>query len=338
MTVLSVTELARVREQMSRTGVETGGELEAELIAGGRSNLTYRISAPGGTWVLRRPPTAGITQSAHDVAREFRVTSALSAAGVPVARPVLLCEDSSIIGSPFVVMDFVVGASVRSPADLDRLDDDRVDSLVSNLVTELAHLHDVDHVAVGLEGWARPGDYAARQVRRWARQWEVVGVDDAGPADELLGLLRDHVPNQVRTGIVHGDYRSDNALVDLERGGRVLAIVDWELSTLGDPVADVALMCVYRDPAFDLVHGSPSAWTSDRLPKPERLAEQYIAASGNALENWEYHLALAFYKVAVISAGIHHRAVKLDPTVRDSQAKEAVPRLMESGLAAMSHR
>lgn len=312
---LSDAELAAVADRMTGAGEPVAGPLTARLVAGGRSNLTYRLDDTSGSraWVVRMPPRVGRTPSAHDVAREFRVTSALAGAGVPVARPVVLCEDESVIGLPFAVAAFVEGRSVQSRADLDGLDDATLDLTTGRLVETLAALHAVDHVAAGLERFGRPDGYAGRQLRRWSGQWEIVGDEALTPlATELAGRLGATAFDQRSTGVVHGDYRIDNTLLSFgdagsDTGPRVEAVVDWELSTIGDPVADVAMMCVYRHAALDLVLGSPSAWTSDRLPTADELAAAYEAAGGVALVDWDAHLALGYFKLAVIAAGIDHR-------------------------------
>ncbi len=308
MAELTSQELAAVADLLTGAGADVVGPLDASLIAGGRSNLTFRLSDGVSRWVLRTPPRAGRTPSAHDVAREFRVTSALGAAGVPVPRAVVLCEDEDVIGGPFVVAEFMDGTTVQTRADLDLLDDVAVGQCVDRLVEVLAELHAVDHVAAGLERFGRPDGYFGRQLRRWASQWEIVG-DPAlkALATETAQLLEAHVPDQRAVGVVHGDFRIDNTILRLDDPIRVAAVVDWELSTIGDPVADVALMCVYRHPALDLVLGSPSAWTSDRLPAPTQLATEYEAAGGVELTAWDRHLALGYFKLAVIAAGIDHR-------------------------------
>ena len=333
MTTLTITQLAAVEELLRREGAVLCGPLGARLIEGGRSNLTYALSDGRACWVLRRPPAAGATPSAHDVAREFRVTSALSDADVPVAAPLLLCDDVAVLGAPFTVVEFVEGSSLRSSAVLDALSDDLLASCVTELVTTLARLHLVEPVEVGLGAFGRPDGYARRQLRRWSGQWDVVGQPSAD-ADRLVARLADSIPEQRRTSVVHGDYRSDNTLVDLAAGGRVLAIVDWELSTLGDPVADVAMMCAYRHPALDLLLGVQSAWTSPRLPDADGLAAAYEAAGGAHLHSWAFHRALAFYKLAVIAAGIDHRH-RAGGTTGDGfdTAADAVPLLLHAGLS-----
>ncbi len=337
---LSSEDLAAVGVEMVRAGVDIAAPLTCSLIAGGRSNLTYRLGDGVNLWVLRMPPRLGRTPSAHDVAREYRVTTALAASDVPVAPPVLLCEDESVIGSPFAVAGFVTGHTVQSRQDLERLDDRMVGLVIERLVETLARLHAVDHVAAGMEAFGRPEGYAERQVRRWSGQWEIVGEPVLSPLARELGarLARTRF-EQRSTGIVHGDYRIDNTILDLPadpsvEGPRIAAVVDWELSTLGDPVADVALMCVYRHSALDLVLGSQSAWTSPRLPAPDQLASAYEHAGGVPLADWEQHLALGYFKLAVIAAGIDYR-FRAGATSGDGfdTATHAVEPLLEAGLA-----
>ncbi|WP_244963054.1 phosphotransferase family protein [Nocardioides dongkuii] len=334
---LTRAELDAVAERMAAAGAELAGPLQSRLIAGGRSNLTYRLEDGTSAWVLRMPPRVGRTPSAHDVAREFRITSALRDSGVPVAPALVLCEDESVIGLPFAVAGFVPGRTIQSRADLATLDDATLEAVTARLVESLASLHGVDHVAVGLERFGRPDAYAERQIKRWSGQWELVGEPALTPlADDLGSRLRGSTFDQRSVGIVHGDYRIDNTILSLEPEPRVAAIVDWELSTIGDPVADVAMMCVYRHSALDLVLGSASAWTSDRLPSPDGLAEAYVAAGGVELVDWEQHLALGYYKLAVIAAGIDHR-YRVGATHGEGfdSAREAVAPLLEAGIAVL---
>jgi aminoglycoside phosphotransferase (APT) family kinase protein len=307
---LSTQDLAAVGAFLVGVDVPVAGPLRSTLIAGGRSNLTFRVEDGQSRWVLRMPPRAGRTPSAHDVAREYRVTSALQPTDVPVPPAVALCEDTSVIGCPFAIAEFVAGRTVQSRADLDILDDATVESVSLRLVQTLAALHRVDPAAVGLERFARPDAYAKRQVNRWLKQWQLVATADIlALGVEVGSRLEATIPDQKSTGIVHGDFRIDNTLLELDdnRAPRITAVVDWELSTLGDPVADVAMMCAYRHPAFDLIVGAPAAWTSDRLARPTELAEAYEAAGGVPLAAWEFHLALAYFKIGVIAAGIEHR-------------------------------
>jgi aminoglycoside phosphotransferase (APT) family kinase protein len=307
---LSASELAGVAAVMTRAGVEPAGPLESTLIAGGRSNLTFRLSDGVGAWVLRTPPRAGRTPSAHDVAREHRVTSALGPTPVPVPPAVLLHAEEDVLGGSFAISEFVEGVAIQSASELDRLDDETLAQVVRGLTEALAALHDVDHEAVGLGRFGRPDAYAERQLKRWAGQWDLVGDRSLdGLAREVSGALEKRLPDQRSTGIVHGDFRIDNTLLDLADPGRprVAAVVDWELSTIGDPVADVATMIAYRNPAFDLIVGETSAWTSLRLPDAAGLSTLYESAGGVRLVDLDLHLVLAHYKIAVIAAGIDHR-------------------------------
>ena len=311
---LSAADLSAIADVLSRAGVALTGSLAADLIAGGRSNLTFRLigrTAEGErSWVLRTPPRRGRTPSAHDVAREFRVTSALGATAVQVPPATVLCEDEGLIGGPFAISGYVDGRAIQARDELEALGSEAVSAIAGTLVETLATLHVVDHVAVGLERFGRPDAYAERQLRRWSGQWELVGTADLDPlAREVARALAARVPRQQAVGIVHGDFRIDNTLLDLADATRprVAAVVDWELSTIGDPVADLAMMCAYRHPVFDLVIGAPTAWTSTLLPDVADLAGRYERAGGVALVDWERHLALAYYKIAVIAAGIDHR-------------------------------
>jgi aminoglycoside phosphotransferase (APT) family kinase protein len=306
---LSRAELDLIAAVMRRAGTRPRGPLTASLIAGGKSNLTFRLTDGVSAWVMRTPPRVGRTPSAHDVAREFRVTSALAGTGVPVARAVALEEDEGLIGGPFAIAEWVAGRTIQARAQLDELDDATVDAVTGSLVTVLAALHATDPIVVGLERSGRFDAYAARQLKRWGGQWEVVarpGLQERGR--EVARRLRDRIPPQRSASIVHGDYRIDNTLLELgATPPRVAAVVDWELSTIGDPVADVAMMCAYRDPAFDLIVGSPSAWASPRLPDAAALAGRYEAAGGARLDDFGFHLALAYFKIAAIAAGIDYR-------------------------------
>ncbi|TYL55549.1 phosphotransferase family protein [Nocardioides sp. BGMRC 2183] len=324
---------------MEMGGATLAGPLTADRIVGGRSNLTFVLTDGRDRWVLRTPPRAGRTPSAHDVEREFRVCSALQDGLVPVPRQVISVTDEHDLGGPYVVAEFVAGASVQSRSELDALDETRLIGTVSALVETLAALHRVDHVAVGLERFGRADAYAARQLRRWSGQWQLVAPDDADvrtAAAELQSRLAAAIPEQRAVAIVHGDYRIDNTILALTGadGPRVAAVLDWELATIGDPVADVAMMCAYRDPAFDLIVGETCAWTSSRIADADGLAAAYESAGGASLDHWTFHLALAHYKVAVIAAGIDHRYRAGAAAGSGHQtAREAVAPYLRAGLA-----
>ncbi|WP_460830172.1 phosphotransferase family protein [Nocardioides hungaricus] len=318
-------------------GENVEGGLRSDLIAGGRSNLTYLLADGPRRWVLRRPPLGGLTPSAHDMGREYRVTDALQPTQVPVARTVGFHEDATLLGAQFAVVAFVPGTTIRSADDLERLDDQQVAACVESLVEVLAALHSVDHVAVGLERFGRPDGYAQRQLHRWSGQWQHVVSSDVPDAAVLLGRLVERAPASGRAAIVHGDFRIDNAIVDATDPTVVRALVDWELSTIGEPVADVAMMCAYRHQALDDVLGLDAAWTSDRLPSPEDLAALYEKVSGATLTHWDFYLGLAYYKLAVIAQGIDFRLRAGAAASEGSErAGDAVPRFLAAGLEVLA--
>ncbi len=344
MSHLTRSELSAITDVLARAGVELAGPLRSRLIAGGKSNLTFELADGATQWVLRTPPRAGRTPSAHDVVREYRVTRALHATGFPVPAAVAVHEDDDLIGGPFAVWKFVPGRTVQSAEQLHELSNAQVAATVSALMQTLASLHALDYRSVGLGSFGRPDGYAARQVKRWAGQWAIVGAhfDEAtrDAAMRLGGSIGDRLPRQHSTGIVHGDYRIDNTLLRfLDSEARVVAVLDWELSTIGDPVADVAMMCVYRHPAFDLIVGAPSAWASDRIPGAADLAQAYENAGGVRLVDFERQLALAYFKLAVIGAGIAHRH-QAGATHGEgfATAGHAVRPLLEAGLLVLEGR
>ncbi len=323
---------------LTRHGVEPQGWLWADPIPGGKSNLTYRVGDDTGVrWVLRRPPTAGLTPSAHDVTREYRVIDALQHTDVPVAPTIAVCTDDAVLGFPFAVVAHVSGRVVRTRDELDDFDDTQVGACVAALVDVLARLHAVDYGAVGLQTLGRPEGYLQRQVRRWARQWQQTRTRELADLDRLHTRLAERVPDSGAHAIVHGDYRVDNVLVNPTDASDIRAVVDWELSTLGDPLADVALMCVYRQPGLDLVLGEPAAWNSSRIPSPEDLAERYAARSGRDLAHWDVHVALANLKLAVIAEGIHYRARQGAVGAGQDRAGEAVASYAAAGLRALAN-
>jgi aminoglycoside phosphotransferase (APT) family kinase protein len=331
-------DLSALARHLEAAGVTRQGPLGAEMISGGRSNLTFLVFDDISKWVLRRPPILGATPSAHDMSREYRVISALAPTDIPVARPVTMCADDSALGAPFTLVEYVPGRVVRTEDDLASIgSQEAVHDCVHALVDILADLHQIEPRSVGLHGWARPDGYLQRQVHRWARQWDLVQEPHDRRADDVARLharLAESVPPQSATTIVHGDYRIDNAILATSSPLRVRAVVDWEMSTLGDPLADVALMCVYREPVFDLVLGTDSAWTSPKLPSSAEIAQLYARASGRPLQDWGFHRALAYFKVAIIAAGIAYRRSRNDNAV--DAAGEAVAPLIAKGLRVLT--
>lgn len=329
---LTEEELQQVSRLLVHGGEKVVGPLRASLLTGGRSNLTYLLADGASAWALRRPPSGGVIESAHDVVREYRVMASLADTAVPVPRPVACDADGVTLGAPAVVVEFVPGVTARSQNDVASWSHDDFTDCANGMLGALVALHDLDPTAAGLGNLGRPGGYAERQLRRWSGQWERMEASDSR-ADRLLAALSDRVPEQRRCSVVHGDYRVDNVILDAADPGRVQAIVDWELSTLGDPVADVALMCAYRHPALDGVLGIRAAWTSDGFPDAAELRDGYESLSRQKLPDFGFHRALAFYKLAVIAQGIAYRH-RLGVTAGEGYDGVAatVPQLLEAGL------
>ncbi|MET0898553.1 MAG: phosphotransferase family protein [Mycobacterium sp.] len=333
-------DLAALDRHLRSIGISRAGELRAELITGGRSNLTFRVSDDVSAWVLRRPPLHGLTPSAHDMGREYRVVAALQGTAVPVAPTVAASDDASILGAPFQMVEFVAGRVVRRRADLDALGGPEViEACVDGLIRVLVDLHAIEPDAVGLGDFGRPAGYLDRQVRRWGSQWERVRLPDDTRDDDVARLyqaLAESIPAQSRATIVHGDYRIDNTILDPDDPTTVLAVLDWELSTLGDPLSDAAMMCVYRDPAMDLINHGDAAWASPNMPSAEALSHSYARHSGSALENWDFYMALAYFKLAVIAAGIDYRNREGGKSDESDHVGQSVAPLIASGLSALS--
>lgn len=220
-----------------------------------------------------------------------------------------------------------------------------IEGCVDALIRVLVDLHSIDPKAVGLSDFGKPDGYLERQVRRWGSQWELVRLpDDHRDADisRLHLALQQAIPQQSRTSIVHGDYRIDNTILDTDDPCHVRAVVDWELSTLGDPLSDAALMCVYRDPALDLIVHAQAAWTSPLLPAADELADRYSLVSGQPLGHWEFYMALAYFKLAIIAAGIDYRRRMSEQAEGKDTAAESVPDvvapLIARGLAEIAKK
>ena len=310
------------------------------LIAGGRSNLTYRVTdAAGHAYALRRPPVSHVLATAHDMSREHTVISALQATGVPVPRTLGLCTDTDVNGAPFYVMSFVEGHILRDEAASAGLSEPVRAHASDSLIDTLARLHAVDVDAVGLGDFARREGYIARQLKRWHGQFEQSTLDGvAGPAviDRAFEVLSAKIPEQQGASIVHGDYRLDNTVLD--DNGDVIAILDWEICTLGDPLADLGLLLVYwaeADDANQAVLGvAPTALPG--FATRAHLVERYAAASGRDVTAVPYYQAFGIWKLACILQGVYVRyaggAAAGDRSGVD-QFAEGVARLGERALA-----
>jgi aminoglycoside phosphotransferase (APT) family kinase protein len=310
---------AAVTDGIDQNGVEAWFALNVpsaspplafERIAGGHSNLTYRVSDEGGNhWALRRPPLGKRLGSAHDMGREFKVVSALGATEVPVAPVVGLCEDESVNDAPFYVMEFVEGPVLRGLAEAEAFPDEGDRRAIGERVADtLAAIHAIDPDAAGLGDLGRKEDYVARQLHRWQGQWEKSKTRELETLDSLHDRLAARIPPQGPATIVHGDYRLDNMI--LTPAGEVAAVVDWELCTLGDPMADVGLLMAYwpdREQA-EISLGQP-ANLAPGFPTREELAAGYAERSGRDLADLDFFLALGYWKLAIILEGVYARYV-----------------------------
>jgi aminoglycoside phosphotransferase (APT) family kinase protein len=298
-------------------GGSLGGEPaeleDIQLIAGGRSNLTYRltVSGPGGerVLVLRRPPLGHVLPTAHDMSREFRVLSALAGTDVPVAGPVAFCADADVIGAPFYLMEYVPGVVLRSRQDTAALTGQQNADLSERLADMLAAIHRVDTEAVGLSGLGRGAGYLTRQLARWQRQWDLSNRREVPGYDDLVARLTATLPPEGETTLVHGDFRLDNVLVSLSPRPRISAVVDWEMATLGDPLADLGLTLVYwADPGEEGGFGlRADGTTSPGFLTRAGFAAGYARRTGRDISRIGYYMAFGYFKLAVVLEGIYAR-------------------------------
>ncbi len=304
------------------------GPLSVRQFKGGQSNPTYELTSPGRTYVLRRKPPGTLLASAHAVDREFTVISALHAQGFPVARPYALCTDDAVIGSMFYVMDKVEGRVFwdlklpgLQPAERRAIYDAQVDTL--------ADLHAFDPAAIGLGDYGRPGNYFARQVGRWTKQYRASEIDPVPAMDRLIAFLPDSLPPEGPTRVVHGDFRLDNMILDPAEA-RVRAVLDWELSTLGDPMADFSYLLIAWVIPAAMRNGLAGAdLQALGIPSVEETVERYAARTGMRPANLDWLFAYNLFRLAAICQGIAGR-------VRDGTAASAHARAMAAQVAPLS--
>jgi aminoglycoside phosphotransferase (APT) family kinase protein len=312
---------------------------EFELIAGGRSNLTFRVTAADGTrFVLRRPPLGHVLATAHDMAREHRIIAAVGRTGVPVPRALGLCTDESVNGAPFYVMSYVDGVVLDSVERAAQLPVGLRVTASEHLIDVLADLHAIDVDEVGLGDLAKREGYVERQVKRWSTQWEQSKTRELPAIDEVARRLRERIPVQRGVSIAHGDYRFGNCLTDVT-AGRIAAVLDWELCTLGDPLADVGYLGVYwfDGEAANVRANDPTS--AGGFPTYAELLERYARRTGRDLSGIDYYVAFSCWRLAVISEGVYarylHGAMGEQEGVDLTSFKVGTEALAERALAAV---
>jgi aminoglycoside phosphotransferase (APT) family kinase protein len=280
---------------------------EFELIAGGRSNLTFAVTdGEGHRYVVRRPPLGHVLATAHDMAREHRLIAAVGTTSVPVPRALGLCTDEEVNGAPFYVMAFVDGVVLDSPEKARVLPEKICRAAALDLVDVLAALHDVDVDAVGLGDLAKREAYIERQLRRWSRQWQDSKTRELPLIEEVERRLRADIPPQHGATIVHGDYRLGNCLVDPSTGS-IAAVLDWELCTLGDPLADVGYIGVYWADASAHRMSANDPTSAPGFPSYDEVLERYAERTGRDVSGVEYYRAFGAWRLAVIGEGVYAR-------------------------------
>lgn len=296
------------------------GPLRIEQFKGGQSNPTYKLTAESGTYVLRRKPPGPLLPSAHAVEREYRALTALRGTDVPVARTHGLCEDTEVIGSTFYVMDFVDGRIFWDPRlpDLARADRGAV---FDSMNQTIAALHSLDPAAVGLGDYGRAGNFVSRQIGRWSKQYRASETEEIPSMNRLIEWLPQHLPADDQTRIVHGDYRLDNVIIHA-RDPRVVAVLDWELSTLGDPLADFAYHMMSWRIAPELFRGLAGVdFEKLGIPDEPHYLAAYCRRTGREnVEAWDYYLVFSMFRIAAILQGISKRA--LEGTAADADASD----------------
>ncbi len=286
------------------------GPLAIEPLAGGQSNPTYRLRWGGASYVLRKQPPGELLPSAHAVDREYRVMTALASTGVPVPRTYAYCDDRSIVGTPFLVMDFADGRQFFDPA-LPELPAAQRTALWDDINAVLARLHGVDYAAVGLGDYGKPGNYFERQVARWTRQYRAAETEPIAAMDRLIEWLPQHVLASDESAIVHGDFRLDNLIVHRTEP-RVIAILDWELSTLGHPLADLAYQAMAWRLTLAQFRGmAGNDFHALGLPTEAEYVASYCRRTGrDGIDPlaWEFCVAFSMFRLAAILQGIAKRA------------------------------
>ncbi|UOD50936.1 phosphotransferase family protein [Orrella daihaiensis] len=315
---------ARLGSYLFEEGVIPSHEIVATLLTGGQSNPTYRLVSGDKSFVLRKKPAGDLLPSAHAIDREYGVMKALQTTPVPVPEMLVYCEDESLIGTPFYVMPFLQGR-VFFDQTLPGMTRDERAQVYANMNQAIAQLHRIDPEAIGLGDYGKAGNYFGRQIRRWSQQYQEHHTDRIASLEHLIEWLPDRIPAGDLTTIVHGDYRLDNVMLHATEP-KVIAVLDWELSTLGHPLADFSYHCMSW-------HIPPSLWRGIGgldlaelgIPSERQYIEQYVSVTGykGVQEHWNFYLAYNFFRIAAILYGIGERARQGTATASDAMEMAA---------------
>lgn len=314
------------------------GPLIAEVIAGGRSNLTYRVTDGTSTWAVRRPPLGHVLPTAHDMAREYRVISGLARTDVPVPVALALCANTAVLGAPFYVMSFVDGVVLDDAERLARLTPPSARGVCEHLVDTLVALHAVDAAAVGLGELGRPDGFLARQVNRWHKQWRASQTRPLDEVDRVVDKLNGTMPRQSGATIVHGDFKLANVIYHADFSA-IAAVIDWEMATLGDPLTDLGLLAMYQRLCFEGSYGMPLITADAGFLDGRQLLDRYAARSHRDLGDIDWYLGFAYFKFAVVVEGIHNRYLQ-GKTLGEGfdDFGSAAPILLNAALDALRNR
>jgi aminoglycoside phosphotransferase (APT) family kinase protein len=310
-------------------------DLTIEPLSGGSSNLTFRVRDRGRELVLRRPPMSHVLATANDMKREWTVMSALHDTDVPVPEVVATCTDESVLGAPFYLTEYLDGIVFNDASDVSHLSEQESRACALELMDVLARLHALDPTAVGLAEFGRPAGFLERQLRRWSTQWEKSKQQELPAIDEVARRLAAALPSRQGASIVHGDYSFNNTMFFRSPPTKMQALLDWELSTLGDPLTDVGTVTVYWGQVGELMwasreHGQPHRANAG-FPSADVMLERYAEASGRDLSEVDFYKTFAVFKLAVITAGAHARLVATAPD-RAQHAGEMTAALAQLAL------
>ena len=306
---------------------EYSGPMKVQQFEGGQSNPTFLLTTPSGRYVLRKKPPGVLLPSAHAVEREYRLYKALEETEVPVPKTYLLCEDSSIVGTPFFVMQYLEGRVFKDSALPEYSPEDRR-KIYFDMIRGLAALHTVDYEAVGLASYGKPGNYFARQTGRWTKQYVAAQTHEIPSMEQLMQWLPNNMPEDDTTSIVHGDYQLYNIMFH-ETEPRCIAVLDWELSTLGNPMADLA----YNSMKYHEVFNGKPFEPTDGIPDESEVVEEYCRLTGRQnIDNWNFCLAFSFFRLASICQGVYKRG--LDGNASSSTALQMKSKVTDCADAA----